>query len=96
MGDLIKRKVFISQTYAVCCVPGTEGEACTAWSPGTVPCRDEGKSQELLSADDGSGGEGMGDFPEDAAPELSAEGCLNTSQEKDLGKVLEEEQSHLT
>lgn len=25
MGDLIKRKVFIPQTYAVCCVPGTEG-----------------------------------------------------------------------
>lgn len=67
--------------------------------PCAPPCaRIKGRFGSCRNAEDGhltklETGEGIDDFPGEAIPELSAVGCLNTSQAKDLRKVLEEEQS---
>lgn len=55
-------------------------------------CLDKGKIWELQERrrwalnQAGKGGEGRDDFPGEAAGELSAEGCLNTSQAKRFKK----------
>lgn len=62
-------------------------------------CLDKGKIWELQERgrwalnQAGKGGEGRDDFPGEAAGELSAGGCLNTSQAKGLRRVAEGEQS---
>lgn len=67
--------------------------------PYTTVCLDKGKIWELqecgrwVLTQAGNGGGARDDFPEEATPELSSEGCLHTNQAEGVREVLKEQQS---
>lgn len=93
-GNFIKRKVGHSSSIYTWKVYRWGGAV-----PYTTLCLDKGKIWELLEcrrwvlAQAGNGGGLRDDFPEEATPELSSEGCLHTNQAEGVREVLKEQQS---